>query len=112
MHKFLDVILDQELRWKDQVNHVVTKGMKWITQYRRLMKVSRGVSAKYLRRFYLMVAIPRMMCVADLFLVPQSGQKKGTRGMQTNVNFTSLPANTSDICCLLKASPWRLTKSR
>src|SRR5882724_546292 len=30
--------------------------------------------------------------------------------VQTNVSSTSLPANTSDICCHLKASPWPLTK--
>src|SRR5882724_9082751 len=32
--------------------------------------------------------------------------------MQTNANSMSLPANTSDICCHLKASPWPHTKSR
>src|SRR5882724_10993121 len=32
--------------------------------------------------------------------------------MQTNVSSTSLPANTSDICCHLKALPWPHTKSR
>src|SRR5882724_5371893 len=30
--------------------------------------------------------------------------------MQTNVSSMSLPANTSDICCHLKASPWPHTK--
>src|SRR5882724_8968415 len=32
--------------------------------------------------------------------------------MQTNANSMSLPANTSDICCHPKASPWPRTKSR
>src|SRR5882724_11745215 len=32
--------------------------------------------------------------------------------MQTNASSTSLPANTSDICCHLKASPWPHTNSR
>src|SRR5882724_11763789 len=32
--------------------------------------------------------------------------------VQTNANSTSLPANTSDICCHPKASPWPCTKSR
>src|SRR5882724_3183124 len=32
--------------------------------------------------------------------------------MQINVSSTSLPANTLDICCHLKASPWPHTKSR
>src|SRR5882724_10278489 len=30
--------------------------------------------------------------------------------MQTNLSSMSLPANTSDICCHLKASPWPHTK--
>src|SRR5882724_1044680 len=32
--------------------------------------------------------------------------------VQTNASSTSLPVNTSDICCHLKASPWPRTKSR
>src|SRR5882724_3007621 len=32
--------------------------------------------------------------------------------VQTNVSSTSLPANTSDICCHPKASPWPHIKSR
>src|SRR5882724_3672966 len=32
--------------------------------------------------------------------------------VQTNASSTSLPANTSDICCHPKASPWPRTKSR
>src|SRR5712664_1743138 len=31
--------------------------------------------------------------------------------VQTNVSSTSLPANTSDTCCLPKASPWPHTRS-
>ena len=37
-HKFRGVILDQELRWNDHVNYALSKGTKWITQYRRLAK--------------------------------------------------------------------------
>src|SRR5882724_6762666 len=32
--------------------------------------------------------------------------------VQTNVSSISLPVNTLDTCCLLKASPWPLTKSK
>src|SRR5882724_8385519 len=32
--------------------------------------------------------------------------------VQTNASSTSLPANTSDTCCLPKASSWPLTKSK
>ena len=32
-HKFLGVILDQELHWKEHCQYMVQKGMKWVTQY-------------------------------------------------------------------------------
>ena len=57
-----------------------SEGVRWVTQYRRLTKVTKGVSAKYMRWFFISVAIPRMMYAADLFLVPGSGIGKGTRG--------------------------------
>jgi len=30
-HKFLGVILDQELRWKEHVQYALQKGTKWVT---------------------------------------------------------------------------------
>jgi len=59
---------------------MLQKGMKWVTQYCRLTKVSKGVSAKYMRWFFISVAIPRVIYVADLFLVPGLGISKGTKG--------------------------------
>ena len=79
-HKFLGVMLDQELCWKDHMNYAVQKGTKWVTQYHRLAKPSSGVSAKYMRRFYIAVAVPRMLYAADLFLVLESSRSKGTKG--------------------------------
>jgi len=79
-HKFLGVILDQELRWNAHVNYALAKGTKWITQYRRLAKQMKGISAKHMRKFYITTAIPRMLYAADLFLTPQSGQAIGSKG--------------------------------
>src|SRR5882724_6445401 len=42
--------------------------------------MSKGVSAKFMRQFFIAVTIPRMMYVADLFLVPGSRISKGTKG--------------------------------
>ena len=33
--------------------------MKWVTQYCRLTKVSKGVSAKYMRQFFILVSCIR-----------------------------------------------------
>ena len=78
--KFLGVILDQELKWHAHVNYALTKGMKWITQYCQLAKNTKGVSAKYMRRFYIIIAIPHMLYTADLFLTLQSSQTNGSKG--------------------------------
>jgi len=47
-HKFLGVLLDQELCWKNHVNYALQKGIKWVTQYHSLTKPSKGILAKYM----------------------------------------------------------------
>ena len=79
-HKFLGVIFDQELRWNAHVNYTLAKGRKWVTQYHRLARNTKGVSAKYMRRFYIMIAIPCMLYATDLFLTLQSRQANGSKG--------------------------------
>jgi len=59
-HKFLGVIINQELRWKEHMNHMLHKGTNWVTQYCRLAKLLCGVSAKFMRWFYTMVAVLKM----------------------------------------------------
>jgi len=57
-HRFLSVILDQELRWNAHINYTLAKGTKWITQYRHLTKPTKGTPVKHMRIFYIMIAIP------------------------------------------------------
>ena len=33
LHKLLGVIIDQELCWREQVDYVLQKGVKWVKQY-------------------------------------------------------------------------------
>jgi len=80
IHKFLGVFLDQELCWKDLINYTLQKGAKWLMQYCRLSKPSRGVSAIYMRWFYITVAVPRLLYAADLFLIPESANGKVMKG--------------------------------
>ena len=51
-----------------------------MSQYGRLARMSKGVTAKHMTEFYLAVAVPRMLYAADLFLVPGTSQSKGTKG--------------------------------
>ena len=42
-HKFLGVMLDQELQWGPQANYAVAKATKWTLAYRRLACPSTGI---------------------------------------------------------------------
>jgi len=35
-HKFLGMMVNKELHWKEHVDYALEKGTKWVTQYRRL----------------------------------------------------------------------------
>ena len=79
-HKFLGVILDQELWFKEQGAYALDKGTKWTKQYRWLAKGINGISAKHMTTFYFTTALPKMLYAADLFLIPGSKKTKGTAG--------------------------------
>src|SRR5882724_6494590 len=49
-------------------------------EYRRLAKGLKGVSAKFMWRFFISVAIPKMLYASELFLIPGSRTSKGTKG--------------------------------
>jgi len=84
-HKFLGVMVDQELHWKDHVNFAICKGTNWVTQYCRLAKPSKDTSAKFMRHFYNLIAVPKMLYSADLFLIPETGRSKGMKGFITRL---------------------------
>ena len=84
--------------------------MKWVTQYHRLTKLSRGISAKFMRWLFNSVAVPKML-YADNLLIPGIRKSKGTKGFigklckvqrQTSLHITSMmwlvPTDTIDAC--------------
>src|SRR5882724_6314668 len=80
-------------------------------EYRRLAKGLKGVSAKFMRQLFILVAILKMLYASDLFLVPGSRTSKGTRGFisklakiqrQATLHITgalrSAPTDAIDAC--------------
>jgi len=78
-HRFLGILVNKELRWKEHVNYALQKGVKWVALYRRLTKPMKGVSAKYMRQFYIAVAVLKLLYASGLFLIPGNRNTKGTR---------------------------------
>ena len=49
-YKYLGVIIDAQLRWKEQAQRAIANATKWLLQYRRLTRPSSGTSAKLMRQ--------------------------------------------------------------
>jgi ribonuclease HI len=67
--KYLGVLVDQELRWKEQETRAAKTAMKWTLATRRLAKVNKGVSPSLMRRLYLSICIPKMLYAADVWML-------------------------------------------
>lgn len=78
-HKFLGVLVDHKLLWREQTEYALDKGLKWLAVFRRLAKVKTGIPMRISQRLYLAVAIPRMLYAADVFLTPQHKVEGATR---------------------------------
>ncbi|KAI0037507.1 hypothetical protein FA95DRAFT_1506897, partial [Auriscalpium vulgare] len=103
-HKFLGVILDRQLRFHEHVAHALRKGTKWVNTFRRFTRPSRGISTRYMRQFYLAVAIPKMLYAADIFLIPTYSGMKGSKSAiarlarvqrQATISITGAMRNTA-----------------
>jgi len=69
-YKYLGVMVDSKLHWGVQGKRAVAKAINWILLFRRLTRVSTGMSAKLMQRLYLGVAIPKITYGADVWFTP------------------------------------------
>ena len=81
-YKYLGLIINVQLRWKEQAQRVVANATKWLLQYRRLIRPSTGTSARLMQQLYLSVALPKITYGLDIWYTPASkrpGQTRNTR---------------------------------
>ncbi|SJL06791.1 uncharacterized protein ARMOST_10133 [Armillaria ostoyae] len=83
--KFLGVYIDAGLRWKEQGTAAIKKADDWITQFRRLARMSSGVTRESMRLTYISIAIPRILYAADVFLNPQRRMKKKRKDGKSSI---------------------------
>ena len=69
-HKFLGVILNQELHWKEQANYSLGKGMEYAILMRCISGASWGTPSKLTRQLYQAVVIPRVTYAASVWMKP------------------------------------------
>ena len=76
-HKYLGIIFDQELWWREQTEHAAAKAAKWTLQFFRLTRPSTGIRPKFMRQLYCAVTIPRFTYAAGVWYMPASHGAQG-----------------------------------
>ena len=69
-HKFMGVLLDQELQWNHQASNSLAKASKWIMAFWQLAHPSAGIHPWLMRQLYHAMAIPRMTYTVDVWYTP------------------------------------------
>ena len=77
-HKFLGVILDQELCWCEHTAYATAKGARYAMLLRRLSKSAQGVPTKLIHQLYQAVVIPRTLYPASVWLRPTYNAETNT----------------------------------
>ena len=80
--KYLGVIIDSELRFKEHAAYAIGKGTKWTNQVRRLTKAAKGIRGGLARRMYYGAAVASMLYAVDVWCAPS--HKKGRGGSVGN----------------------------
>ena len=106
LHRFLGVMVNQELRWRQHVDHALAKSTKWTLAFIRLARPGSGIRMKLMRQMFCAVVLPKMMYAADVWYTPtcrRVGAKKtsGSVGITkrlTSVQRIASTAITSALC--------------
>ena len=69
-HRFLGVLVDQSLTYKQHVASVYAKGTRLVGLLRRLTTARNGLTLMVVRQLYLSVVVPSVLYAADVFLTP------------------------------------------
>ena len=78
--KYLGIVLDQGLKWTQQLANVQGKGSKWAAQIRRLTRPTWGLTPTGARKLFVGVALPRILYGIDVWCTPIHGRNaKGCR---------------------------------
>jgi len=78
--KYLGVIFNQNLEWKEQHTHAIGKRTAWAMQIRRLARPTWGLMPGNTRRLYISIAIPRIFYVLDVWCAPPYNNNLRQRG--------------------------------
>ena len=82
-HKFLGIIIDEELLFKEQLASAVAKGTKYALACRHLAKPFLGVKNKFNHLLFNSIIIPKMLYGVNIWgarMVAKLGKRAGRKG--------------------------------
>jgi hypothetical protein len=101
-HKFLGIIIDKNLNFKEHVALALVKGMKYAMACNRMIRPTRGIHGKLMRRLYESVVIPKMLYAADVWCTRlvtkgrgKKGRGRGVRGFASQLAWVQCMAMLS-----------------
>jgi ribonuclease HI len=83
-HKFLGMIIDENLNFKEHAAYALAKGTKYTLACMRVIRPTKGMHGRAMKRLYEGVILPKMLYAADIWcsgLVAKGrGKQRGGRG--------------------------------
>ena len=77
LQKFLGVLFDQELCWKDQAERMVVKATKWSLCACQLARPTVSILPWQMQQLYQVMAVPSFTYAADVWFKPVDGSLEG-----------------------------------
>lgn len=109
-HKFLGVIIDHELRFKEHATYALAKGTKYVLACGRMARPTKGIRGRLMRKLYEGVVVPKMLYAVDVWgagLVKKGkGKKNKGRGVR---GFASKMARVQRMAAILITGGMRTT---
>ena len=80
-YKYLGIIIDNQLTWKEQAQRLTANATSWILQFRRLTKPSSGIRPKLMCQLYKSEALPKITYGIDAWYTPPNKHDSHCKGL-------------------------------
>ena len=78
-HKYLGVVFDQELHWREQAECITGTAAKWMLCFHCLTKLSFGIQSRFMWQLYHAIVIPMFTYAGDMWHAPITCAMQGTK---------------------------------
>jgi ribonuclease HI len=103
--KYLGLIMDRQLRWKEQVEQAIKKGTKAVMAINRLTRPTFGLPHQFVRQLYRSVVVPKMEYGLCVWYSPV--YSTGAKRRKGSVGFLTRLGKVQNLACRLITGAFR-----